>query len=482
MTKETTDVSSKKPTGKKTSFGSAASDTIIGLEPVVLNNPGQGNCAFYAFAIGLIYIIQEEMLSGKREMFDRWVAQDPDLRDYYDALCHMDTKHLDVDVLGIVQMSLRNIIYQSKLDELRGACATSRDDNLYQDLVNTSSYVDFAALYFGDPNDTDPRFNVYANSNAIQDIFRTLDRSELAPGYERLALAPLYMSLLYGDSVDVSSITIETPFLANSLILRAMRVIKENYFWGTHLDLDYLARAFEVNLHPIHGAAPYPFVDNPQRPTVTIINQGNYHWVTQITVANEIAPLAPKPTPTEKKVLAEETVHAEKKALTERTISTEKKASAVVPPSTTKKAASVTRQPVEEIGLESRVDKELADRLSRLRFKVSNTVIAYREYNRSVWYSLFHRHGKTGRKRADDFYYKYFSKINDYEEAKGALLEFLEHKNGNTNPHSFRTMLLHELLPTSQKKSLNDTSKHFEAKLNLLKESWGQEEIPRFVI
>jgi hypothetical protein len=84
--------------------------------------------------------------------------------------------------------------------------------------------------------------------------------------------------------------------------------------------------------------------------------------------------------------------------------------------------------------------------LARLKSYVSLAKQQYVHHSRGIRFSLFHFHGKTGRIRAFDFEYK-FLKIQNYDEAVSVLKAFLHDKNnGNTHPHSFRTMLLSTLI------------------------------------
>ena len=86
------------------------------------------------------------------------------------------------------------------------------------------------------------------------------------------------------------------------------------------------------------------------------------------------------------------------------------------------------------------------DPLAALKKQVSTATKHYVDYNESVWYSLFHRHGATGRARAQQFD-ELFQKIGDLEEAQKVLINYLTNDtNGNTHPHSYRTMLATKIL------------------------------------
>ncbi|MGL5743291.1 MAG: hypothetical protein ACRCXC_12560 [Legionella sp.] len=65
-----------------------------------------------------------------------------------------------------------------------------------------------------------------------------------------------------------------------------MQKITEDFVWAGHLDLDYLAHAFEVNLHTLeNGEATYPFQDIAIRHTITVNNEDNRHWTTKVIMA-----------------------------------------------------------------------------------------------------------------------------------------------------------------------------------------------------
>ena len=62
--------------------------------------------------------------------------------------------------------------------------------------------------------------------------------------------------------------------------------------------------------------------------------------------------------------------------------------------------------------------------LDTLKRQVSGATELYVDYNKSVWYSLFHRHGATGRARAQKFD-GLFQKIDNLSDAKKALADYL---------------------------------------------------------
>lgn len=97
-----------------------------------------------------------------------------------------------------------------------------------------------------------------------------------------------------------------------------------------------------------------------------------------------------------------------------------------------------------------------------LKTAVTKAALNYLSYNENLSFSLFHHHGKAGRVRAIQFA-QLLEKSDDLDIIKSELLSFLNNdKNGNTHPHSFRTMLMAELL---QENDLKTISKQYNEKM-----------------
>jgi hypothetical protein len=112
---------------------------------------------------------------------------------------------------------------------------------------------------------------------------------------------------------------------------------------------------------------------------------------------------------------------------------------------------------------EIKQDDNAPNQLLLLKQSVQKATDDYIQYSESILVSIFHHHGKKGRSRAKAFNEK-FKTYDDYDEAKKELITYLQDKkNGNTYPHSYRTMLLHQLLPEDAKGSLAETAQYFES-------------------
>lgn len=140
----------------------------------------------------------------------------------------------------------------------------------------------------------------------------------------------------------------------------------------------------------------------------------------------------------------------------------------------------IITQEVKKGFLANAEEKSEAELLKELKQNIATAKNAYVDYSNSIWFSLFHRHGNTGRVRAEEFAKK-FEQIDNFNDAKEMLVKYLhDPKNGNTNPHSFRTMLLAQVLGTEDNayqavsKSFDNSLKGFTKDLNTLNPQEGQ--------
>lgn len=478
-----------------------------------IDNPGRGNCAFYAFAIGLIYIIQEEKAYNNTAMFEQWIKHDPSISGLYADLCNFDYKKPNNDLLDNLQTSLRGIVYFQQLGELIKACASVKDNiraiaenqNYLRSVEENSNFVNFAGLYFGTA--ADARFNPFAASPIITNKIIELREAveiEIAltqvdiPDFnendanmlERRKIVELFVSLLYGEGVGFESIDINTNPLNSPPIIQGIASIRKNYFWGTHLDLDYLAIAFNVNFHPlVNGVPRQPFKDEEGKYTVTVNNHNNAHWTTEISVVKLQSGVTPEaPTSETKKTglfnktsssrVIEDREKKDPKPIDKSAVaalvSSFFPSEPVASLEGSSQEAKLSKAGIEKdtVNIEDPAPKERKskeEQLQLLQQHVSNATSSYRKYSTNIWFSLFHRHGETGRLRAKAFDDS-FNRMNSLENASELLIQFLsDDSKGNTHPHSFRTMLLHELIKTeSYNPSLQVVSKYYDQLLNKL--------------
>lgn len=242
-----------------------------------VDNPGQGNCMFYAFAIGLINIIQQEHLVNKTVFFNQWLALDPTVQPYFDKIVAMDLQHPDVGLLKVLQRQLRQLIFDVRIKELREA-AGKKTTTAW---LSNSTYMEFAGYFF--ENTVRDSSNPF--SGVHLEVVLPAKNGRTEAEYDQLKLR-VFLNFLYG-ALKKKKIDVNTPFLDNSPIVAALEQIKQEGHWGTYSDLNVLAELFKVNLHVYENRRPRfeERKDIPTQHTMNINNEANMHWTTQITVA-----------------------------------------------------------------------------------------------------------------------------------------------------------------------------------------------------
>lgn len=254
-----------------------------------VENPGMGNCAFYAFAQSLIKIIQEEHVTKNKPMFRRWMALYPSIREHYKSIQQFDfDAPPDLDLLNELQRSLRQIAYDFQLRDLQQACVEASPANDYQALMANSNYQKYMLVCYSD--NEDPRFNEFAGIEEIKKevlLVRTQIHDTVRDRDN--AFAVLFLRLFYGKDVNLEQKNQRTPIANNSPIITAISTVTQDFFWGNEIDLDALARAFQVNLHAlVNGEAVQRFRDIPERNTITVDNHFNVHWTANVQFAKII--------------------------------------------------------------------------------------------------------------------------------------------------------------------------------------------------
>lgn len=113
---------------------------------------------------------------------------------------------------------------------------------------------------------------------------------------------------------------------------------------------------------------------------------------------------------------------------------------------------------------------------------VRDALNEYRNYreNHCRW-SLFHRHGRTGVRRAKELLTVLQHPVADGRRMRD-LLDYLSNDaNGNTHPHSFRTVLLHRLLKvfkSDESITLAEVSRDYRSQLKALKQAARAAKLP----
>jgi hypothetical protein len=464
---------------KEASLPSVEETDIHDIVARKVENPGNGDCAFYAFAIGLIHIIKHEFGCKKTTIFDNWSELDKNIKQYYMPIVKSDVNNImqNLNLLNPLQRSLRNILFESQIKKLQDVCVHPGKNN--QNLIADDNYNLFASLYYDniesnncnklyqyeDFDIKDDDCNKFYQCKDIERIlseeFATIRKS--ASEDKTPELIQLFLRLLYGKNKQ--PITRDTPIPEDSLIKKAISTIKTDGVWGTAKDLAILAEIFNVNLNIItNGIIPsYPFINIPDRHTIIINNDGNMHWNTGIEVAwskdDQLFPM----------------FLSESKFSIARKIRSQARSS-------TGHNHVIDNSKSNTSNLDIKNVNGKFSRLIELGQKVEQANIDYQTYSNNIWFSLFHRHGASGRARANKFTQTFSELINKlavsdeneihaYNEAITVLYNFLNNRqdNGNTNPHSFKTMCLKELFEF-RPPSLEQISTDYDFHLDCFKE------------
>ena len=288
----------------------------------IVNNPGLGNCGFYAFGVGLIDAIQKEFheknSSAILEQLNVLVEEPINL----EQILSFDLKQYASDYQNY------NRSFMDKLqDKLRKVSLLAYQSNLLdehlKDVEDPSTRVEGTTIF----------------RKFMEIVLSKLDKTSISSDFNELVLSKevhkIADSVLENLSFNGRKITTEelkklnyasyhscldtatkNIFLADvfkkdnsfnplSQILAATRLITKSGHWATHDDLKTLASEIGVNLN-IDGQISQ--VNQEDASTITLHNSANVHWTTVVhsipsLVQNESIQQTKKWSPTAEKIL-----------------------------------------------------------------------------------------------------------------------------------------------------------------------------------
>ncbi|KTC83602.1 hypothetical protein [Legionella cincinnatiensis] len=256
-----------------------------------INNPGGGDCGFYAFAIGLIHVIQQEYYShGHSKTFNRWKKEGlgMNLQDILaidlDWLACLPYNYKK-DQLIALQMSLRNITVNVNKEDLLNRIYIELTSNEAQTKIEGSivygKFMELVQFYLRRHSGLEQisQYNELALSPEVLQLaqntarsLRPILRGQPFDKAQKIENAYVKEALL----IDVLSINGRNP---HSVILNGIEQIKQRGRWATHSDLNEIADRLKVNLHVEGQVNGTP---TPGYPTITLNNEGNTHWTTTV--------------------------------------------------------------------------------------------------------------------------------------------------------------------------------------------------------
>ncbi|MCE0724521.1 MULTISPECIES: hypothetical protein [Legionella] len=274
-----------------------------------IDNPGGGDCGFYALAIGLIATIQKEYEENKKnKTFTQWQKKglnhvslpeilDIDLNQLYES-----PYTYKKETLLKLQMSLRDISATAYKNDLLKKIAQAKSSGSTQ--VESSpvyhKFMELVHYYLKEEQEENAldkikQFNELALSPEVLDLAQKTAKS----------LEPKLQGKSFEQGQKIENAHVKEALMADvlsggkensrSVILKGIEKIKEQGRWATHSDLKEVAEQLEVNLYvtnELNGA--------PKKgcPTIVLNNEGqSIHWTTTV----EELP-APKVKPVEKRI------------------------------------------------------------------------------------------------------------------------------------------------------------------------------------
>jgi hypothetical protein len=257
--------------------------------PDKINNPGGGDCGSYAFAIGLIEHIQHQARTDQNSpLFHSWqslgLPADISLDDFKKfnlAQMIINPCHYKSELLDRLQMNLRQISFHHQFSQISNP----------QDLSRSSLFANFEALVNQDRGqDLSPQFNslttsvdVFSFANRVAGELSRLDLTSHGDSARTDAILGFLSADLFREDGSINQ---------SSCVYQAALRITNKGVWATERELGCLAHAFKVNLMFDGHAAPERH--DPNKPTLTLINQSNVHWITKLQTPLQIPQLLPQ--------------------------------------------------------------------------------------------------------------------------------------------------------------------------------------------
>ncbi|HAF87197.1 MAG: hypothetical protein CMF38_02120 [Legionellaceae bacterium] len=257
------------------------------MSSTIINNAGGGHCGYYAFAIGLINIAQSKYrISSSDIMLKNWLDAGLLTEDMLQIMLKIDLNQLKrapnqykKQELTALQQTLRHTLAKEYLGEL-----TEKVHHELGQFNEDLSLVEGTALGMQlhkllntllAKKRISTKYNLLANSPAIINALKHLAQhiehqsQDCATLDEKNKLTTRFLKeWLYKEVIDNQG----------KLLKNGLKSLEHNA-WATHSDLRCLAECFQVNLM-VKGKQNGETL--PNRPTITLGNQNNIHWVTHI--------------------------------------------------------------------------------------------------------------------------------------------------------------------------------------------------------
>jgi hypothetical protein len=273
--------------------------------PTSINNPGGGDCGFYAYAIGLIAIMQEELrtkgVSATAAKLHPHVDQDTlnQVLSINLSMLQKNPHEYMKDPLDRLQMALRHMTLaasKARLEQLMEVEQADLDHSgnvaVLEGHTLFGKFMELVRHYFlrqpAEKIDALAKFNELALSPAV------LHKAEVTAETLREQSAHI---VEFADQQKLENRLVKEAFVRDvdsdeSTILTAAQAVTTKGQWATHGDLqllsDHLQVALTINGH--RNGNP-----DPTWPIVTLENHGNNHWTTAVDTLEPVVELVREP-------------------------------------------------------------------------------------------------------------------------------------------------------------------------------------------
>ena len=255
-----------------------------------LDNPGGGNCGYYAFSIGIIQVIQAELAKGTSPLLTRLKSFAPELdeqnfKEFKFSAYNDNVNVYQRDFLDSLQATLRSIAVIGYNEDL---LAVVKEEALRfketLSLVNGnetfSKFMQVVYLQQGQQSPDIP-YNELASSKKVKALatqvnnqFNSLAGFNDTNQNNDQNLVNIAKKLFSDDVLHEENIP-----KTDSVILSALEKINEGGYWATHDHLKQIAAKLKVNLN-IDDQDVGANLDDQS--TVVLKNQNNEHWTTKV--------------------------------------------------------------------------------------------------------------------------------------------------------------------------------------------------------
>jgi hypothetical protein len=269
----------------------------------IVDNPGLGNCGFYAFGVGLIDVIQKQLrekntsacLDKLNSYLDEPITQQ-EILDFDINQYAVNCRNYNRSFLDKLQAILRMISvsgYQNHLLEQHRKDVSEPGTKV----VGTVIFDKFMQIVQSklDGTKLSSNFNEMVSSKEVNQLADSASQNLSFKG-KKITLAELKILDFSSQHLCITKAA-KNIFLADvfdehnafkqsSKILKANTEITNSGHWATHQDLAHVASELEVNLN-INGQING--VNLKDVSTITLNNNSNVHWNTIVDFVPRLA-------------------------------------------------------------------------------------------------------------------------------------------------------------------------------------------------